>query len=236
MEGTTPTGQDSGLVQPSFKKRGVRCLTIRNRSIRNLKETSTESWQAADPAARVSHILRLLAEHPRGLLILPTLEGRRATLDGIDLSREQLLNDTRVPKTSLWWNAERQALGLRRADLRGASLRAARLVGAFLEEADLAGADLAGADMHGVDLSGANLTGTLLEGCDLRKGVLRFVRGERSVMEFAKLQDADLWVAQLRRRTLVTPTCAEPSSRRLTLKAPTWRESIFAAPFLNAPI
>lgn len=41
------------------------------------------------------------------------------------------------------------------------------------------------------------MQGTLLEGADLRKAVLRFVRGPGSVLEDAQLQGADLWGAHL---------------------------------------
>jgi hypothetical protein len=48
-----------------------------------------------------------------------------------------------------------------------------------------------------VDLSGATLQRTLLEGADLRKAVLRFVRGAGCILEDAKLQGADLWGAEM---------------------------------------
>ncbi len=119
-------------------------------------------------------------------------------LDGIDLGRERLRARVQAAGNHpAWWNKERQALNLRRADLRGASLRDADLRGALLEEADLAAADLTGANLQGADLGGANLQGALLEDADLRKASLRFARGQGSVWEEARLQGADLWGADM---------------------------------------
>jgi uncharacterized protein YjbI with pentapeptide repeats len=164
------------------------------------QENRTALYRAladADPSARAERVLRLLEDHPQGRLELTACDGLHATLDGIDLGREYLRSAANQSEHPYWWNAERQAVGLRRLDLRGASLRGARLHGALLEEADLAGADLAGADLQGADLSGATLRGTLMEGADLRKAVLRFLDAAGSILEDAKLQGADLWGAQM---------------------------------------
>src|SRR5690242_6605631 len=100
---------------------------------------------ALDPAGRAALVLRLLEEHPQGHLVLPACASHGAVLDDIDLGRERFRArhegaEARPP----WWNAERQAVVLRHAVLRGASLRHADLHGALLEEADLEQADLAG--------------------------------------------------------------------------------------------
>ncbi len=156
-----------------------------------------EALANATSAERAETILRLVEAHAQGRLELPAGGGRRAALDGIDLSRERLRGEHGPGHGPRWWNAERQAVDLRHADLRGASLRHAHLHGALLEGANLAGADLAGANLQAVDLCGATLQETLLEGADLREAVLRFVQGPRSVLEDAKLQGADLWGAHL---------------------------------------
>jgi uncharacterized protein YjbI with pentapeptide repeats len=150
----------------------------------------------SDPDEKVRIVLRVLEENPGCRFELPARNGLRATLDGIDLSRDLLRRGEGVP-TSSWWSEDRQGVILVHADLRGASFRGARLHGVLLEEADLADADLAGADLRGADLSGATLQRALLEGSDLRKTVLRFARAARSILEHAKLQGADLWGADL---------------------------------------
>lgn len=172
----------------------------------NPPEAIPAAYQAladADPAQRAQHVLRLIQEHADGRLELPSRQGIRATLDEINLRRDRLIAGIEAHRQRPpWWNEERQALVLRRADLRGASLRHAELPGALLEEANLAEADLAGADLQGVDLGGADLRGALLEDADLRRAVLRFARGQGSIWESARLEGADLWGADLCRADL----------------------------------
>jgi uncharacterized protein YjbI with pentapeptide repeats len=151
----------------------------------------------AGPAERAQTLLRLVEEHPQGLLELPACGGLHATLDGIDLSRERLLSEGLPEEAPCWWESHRQGLALRHADLQGAHLRGARMEGAVLEEANLAGADLAGAHLHGADLGGAALKGALLEGAHLSKAVLRFIQAGGAILEDARLQGADLWGADL---------------------------------------
>lgn len=164
-------------------------------------EASLEIYRrlaALDAPGKAALVLHMIEEHPQGQLELPARDGQRAALDGIDLGRERLQAEHDAPRASRpWWDVERQALFLRRADLRGASLRHADLHGALLEETDLSEADLAGANLQGADLGGVNLHGALLEDADLRKAVLRFARGRGSVWEEARLQGADLWGADL---------------------------------------
>lgn len=154
---------------------------------------------AADAAGRQGCVLGLLEEQRGGSLRLPARDGVRALLDGIDLGREHLRPRFEVAAVHpVWWDHGRQAIDLRRADLRGASLRHANLHGAVLEEANFEDADLAGAILQGADLAEANLQNALLEDADLRKANLRFVRGHGSVLEKAHLQGADLWGADVR--------------------------------------
>jgi uncharacterized protein YjbI with pentapeptide repeats len=161
-------------------------------------DASYQALADAAPAERAQRVLRCIEEHPQGRLELPARDGLRATLDEIDLGREHFqCPGAEANASPAWWNAERQAVDLRRANLRGASLRHANLQGALLEEAILAGADLAGTNLQGADLSGADLQGALLEDADLRKAVLRFAKGRGSVLEEARLQGADLWGADM---------------------------------------
>jgi len=156
-----------------------------------------EALANSDPTQKAEMVLRLVEDHPQKQLHLPCCLGARASLDGIDLSRERLAqaHDDNSPHT--WWNAERQAVDLRHCDLGEASLRGAQLQGVLFEEANMTDADLAGADLQAADMRGAILEGALLEGADLRKAVLRFVHGSRCIMEDAKLQGADLWGAAM---------------------------------------
>ena len=91
--------------------------------------------------------------------------GRRANLDGADLSRADLrganlsqakLLAADLPRANLF-RADLTGANLFRADLTGADLTGADLTGAYLSGAKLSGAKLSGADLRGADLSGAEL-------------------------------------------------------------------------------
>jgi uncharacterized protein YjbI with pentapeptide repeats len=99
------------------------------------------------------------------------------------------------------------ALGLRRADLRGAylhkvNLRDAYLRDAVLDKADLSGADLyraylrdaslRGADLSDADLPRVNLQGTYLIGANLHGADLRYVQLFDTYLRGADLRGADL--------------------------------------------
>ncbi len=177
-----------------------------------------ERLAAATQAERAEVIIQLIEGHPQGRLELPTHDGQRAVLDGLDLSRAALEGSpTLIPADAPWWDSGRRGAVLCRADLRGAGLslanfqgadlsesdlrqarlRGAKLQGARLEEANLKGADLAGAELRGAVLGGADLEGTMLEDANLEGASLRFVCGPGAVLESANLQGADLWGARL---------------------------------------
>jgi hypothetical protein len=101
--------------------------------------------------------------------------GRRANLDGADLSRADLrganlsqakLLAADLPRANLF-RADLTGANLFRADLTGADLTGADLTGAYLSGADLTGAYLSGAKLSGAKLSGAKLSGADLRGADL---------------------------------------------------------------------
>ncbi len=149
----------------------------------------------ATPAERTTLILRLLQE--RRPVELPAREGHSAVLDGIDLALKTLKEHIAAMPSPPWWDSDRQAVDLSKADLRGASFRGANLSGVILEGANLAGSDLAGANLQGGLLDGANLDGAFLEDADLSGARLRYACLDRAALEGARLMGADLWGAGL---------------------------------------
>ncbi len=132
-------------------------------------------------AARRAEIAHsLIAAHPRELLALPWLDGRRANLRGAPLADATLQL------------ADLRGADLREADLAGAVLGQANLEGALLEQASLPGADLASAVLRGAALAEANLREALLEDADLSDAGLRFADLRAAALEGANLQRADL--------------------------------------------
>jgi hypothetical protein len=57
---------------------------------------------SSSPAERTAIALRLLEQHPQGRLELPACDGIRATLDGIDLSRERLKGEHGEGNSPRW--------------------------------------------------------------------------------------------------------------------------------------
>lgn len=151
--------------------------------------------EAPGAAERTDLLLGLIAGANNEPLSLPSLNGRRANLAGVDLSPDALrarvgeMSDADAPA---WWDAQNERVILREASLRGADLK-----GANLEKADLSGADLAGADLSGAQLGGANLEDALLEEAVLENATLRFAQLPNASLEGANGRHADLWGANL---------------------------------------
>lgn len=177
-----------------------------------------EQLAGATSVQRRALVLQLIEEQPEGRLSLPRHEGKRATLDDIDLRPSELRARRHTTiEAPAWWSDDLDAPTLREADLRGASLRGANLEGvdlrganlqdaslgnanlrgARLGNADLRGADLADADFEGANLGETRLQGALLEQANLRGASLRFAELQHSALDGADLQGADLWGVHL---------------------------------------
>ncbi len=147
-----------------------------------------EYLEKATPEERTEIVLRLIDEHPHGVLSLHPRYSKRPNLSDIDLGSSMIGEALSVrgwhgedfPKWVSWnTGVDKLHSGT------GANLCGAYLSGALLNSAHLDMADLRKADLRGADLRKANLWSARLQNANLQ--------GAR--LEEAALADADLgWI------------------------------------------
>lgn len=175
--------------------------------------------EEATPEERSAIVLQLVRERPEGRLELPTRDGVRANLQGVDLSRARLEAEQPQPQARPPGPPRRrnQCAALEGANLQGAvlinanfeeaCLWGANLAKAELTEANLQRADLWRATLRGAALGGANLRQAVLNNADLRDGFLWEADFENAALQGADLrgaefEDTNLRGADLRRARL----------------------------------
>lgn len=90
------------------------------------------------------------------------------------------------------------------ANLSRADLRNAKLHGADLHGADITSADLDGVDLAEANLEEANLSGAKLSQAHMAKANLRKTNINRARLAYARLEEADLFMAQLQGADLIS--------------------------------
>lgn len=155
--------------------------------------------EAATPSQKREIVIRIMRDHPGGLLNLSPHSraiARGAQLETVDL----------------------RGLNLDQADLRSAILRKGDLSGVGLDKANLSGADLAGACMRGATLQSAELRHAMLEDAVLEAANLRFADLRDALLDNANLAHADIWGADLEGAVLTRANLTEVSLNEANLR------------------
>jgi hypothetical protein len=140
--------------------------------------------EETSPEERTEMVLKLIEERPYVPLALSGRDGRKANLQGIDLSAKAIAKRATGrnyrPKWAIRSKQDRLRAKLDHAHLEGASLddshlEGAYLVGAHLDGAYLNDAHLEGANLRNVCFRDAAFDGAHLEGADLSSAHLEHV-------------------------------------------------------------